>query len=88
MKNKLILLFAFLITGCASSPVIKTEIQRVEIPIPVSCTVAIPAEPDFNFNKITANDTLFDKVKSLLADRELSIGYQLELLVALKSRKS
>ena len=78
---------ALVLAGCATDtpPGINTVIQRVEVPIEVPCKVEIPAKPDFNFNKLTINDNIFDKTKSVLADRELHIGYETELLGALNS---
>lgn len=75
--------------GCATPPppVIQTVIQRVEVPIPIPCKAETPAKPDFNFDKLKEEDSIFDKVKSLLADRKLSEGYQRELSAALESCK-
>jgi hypothetical protein len=90
-----ILLFPLLILsaamyGCstvAHEPGIKTVIQRVEVPIYMPCAAEIPEKPKFNFDNLKLDNDLFDKVKALLSDRHLHIGYQEELLAALKSCK-
>lgn len=93
MQNKIlfsIVVASLFLVGCDTTPkvpVIKTVIQRVEVPIPIPCKADIPELPDFNFDKLTENDTLFDKSKSLLADRQLHLSYEEELLAALKSCK-
>ncbi len=80
------LLSAIALAGCQTTqPGVRVEIQRVEVPIPVPCKVDIPARPDFNFDKLKTEDNLFDKTKSLLADRQLHLGYEDQLLSALKA---
>lgn len=88
MQNKLIALIATLfIAGCATDtpPGINTVIQKVEIPIAVPCKAEVPVKPDFNFDKLTVDQDIFDKSKAALADRKLHIGYETELLAALNS---
>lgn len=87
MKNSIILV-VILLSGCACvppEPVIKIEIQRVEVPIAVPCKAVTPTKPDFNFDKLTVEQNVFDKTKALLADRKLHLGYEGELLTALNS---
>lgn len=88
MQNKLIVLIATIfIAGCATNtpPGINTVIQRVEIPIAVPCKAEVPVKPNFNFDKLTQDQDVFDKTKAVLADRKLHIGYEIELLAALNS---
>ena len=87
MQNKLLsLAFIAILAGCATTdPVIKTVIQKEEVPVAVPCKVAIPTKPDFNFDKLTEDKDIFDKTKALLADRKLHQGYEAELLAALNS---
>lgn len=94
MPGKILLLPAFLflfsISGCSTispEPGIKTVIQRVEVPIYMPCAAEIPKKPEFNFDNLKLDDNIFDKIKALLSDRHLHIGYQDELLAALKSCK-
>lgn len=86
MQNKLLILASVIVfAGCATTtpPGINTVIQKVEIPIAVPCKVEIPARPEFNFDKLSPDQDVFDKTKALLADRKLHIGYETELSVAL-----
>lgn len=89
MLSKISILTAvLLLSACATDkPIIKTEIQRVEIPISVPCKAEIPEVPIFNFDSLTVDKDIFEKIKALLADRELQKSYSTELLAALKSCK-
>jgi hypothetical protein len=88
LKNKfLVVILALFVSGCAHKEVIKYETVTVEVPIPIGCLTSIPERPDFIFNKITIESDIFEKVKALLADRNLSIAYQKELEAALASCK-
>jgi hypothetical protein len=88
MENKLLILaLVSLLTGCATNtpPGINTVIQQVEVPIAVPCKAEVPVKPDFNFDKLTPEEDIFEKSKAALADRKLHMGYETELLAALKS---
>ena len=89
MGNKLFILsISILLSACATDgPVIKTVVQKVEIPISVPCKTIIPTQPSFSFDQLMVNQDIFDKTRVLLADRELHLGYEAELLAALKSCK-
>lgn len=77
-----------LIAGCGTTkPVITTVTQRVEVPVPVPCKVEMPARPDFNFEKLSEDLDIFEKVKAILADLRLHRSYEEELVIALKSCK-
>lgn len=88
MTNKIafILTLAF-VTGCTTVPQIKYETVEVKIPIPVECKTPTPEKPNFFFDKLTQESTIYDKVKAMLADRQLAASYETELLAALKSCK-
>ena len=86
MRNNILIFSIILLSGCATTePVINTVIQRVEVPIATPCKALVPVKPDFNFDKLTVEQTVFDKTKALLADRKLHMGYEGELLTALNS---
>jgi hypothetical protein len=88
MQNKFLILAAMVfLAGCETTkpPGINTVIQRVEVPIAVPCKAEIPVKPSFNFDKLTVEQDVFDKSKTVLADRKLHIGYEIELLAALNS---
>ena len=86
MQNNLLICAIILLSGCATTePVSNTVIQRVEVPIAVPCKAVVPLKPDFNFDKLTIDQDVFDKTKAVLADRKLHLGYEGELLAALTS---
>jgi hypothetical protein len=87
MQNKLLILGLFIfLSGCATKePTINTVIQKVEIPIAVPCKVETPVRPEFNFDKLSVDQDLFEKTRALLADIKLHIAYETELRAALKS---
>ncbi len=85
-NNLLIICLAALLSACATTdPVINSVVQRVEVPVAMPCKVDVPAVPDFSFPKLRPDQDIFDKSKSILADRELHLGYEAELLAALNS---
>lgn len=85
-NNILMVLLVISLSACAhTEPVINTVIQRVEIPIEVPCKAVVPEKPDFHFPKLKIENDIFDKSKAALADRELHLGYEVELLAALNS---
>lgn len=67
-----------LLAGCQSGPQLtepRIEIQRVEVPVPVPCGASeaagpVPAMPDTEA-AIRAAPNLFERVKLLMAGREL-----------------
>lgn len=88
MKNIILFFTIILLGGCATTdPVINTVVQRVEVPIAMPCAAEIPLQPEFNFNKMTIENDIFEKTRAVLADQELHTAYETELLAALKSCK-
>ena len=88
LLNKLLLVGVLCLTGCATQqPPIKVITQQVEVPISVPCKEVAPVVPDYCFNKLSVTSDIFDKTKCLLSDRDLSIGYQTELLAKFNSCK-
>lgn len=86
--SSLILLPLFLLSGCFETiPTVKVVTQKVEVPVPVPCKEELPSKPDFNFDKLTEEQDLHDKAKALLADRQLHLGYETELVAKLKACK-
>jgi len=82
---KLLLLVPLLLLAACSTPVVKTIIQTVEIPVAIKCSVEHPLQPQLTFPMLTIADNLFSKVKALLVDRELTNAYNIELEAALKT---
>lgn len=87
LRNKFLIVISVLaLSACGTTaPVIKTEIQKVEIPIATVCKVAIPAKPVLSFPKLNESDDIFVKAKALLADRILQLDYENRLAIALDS---
>ena len=71
----------------ATTPTIQTVVQKVEVPIAMPCVVEIPVTPDFNFDKLSQDNDIFEKTRAALADLQLHKSYETELLAALKSCK-
>jgi len=86
-SNLLALSLAVLLSACASgpAPVMAPLIQKVEVPIAVPCKVAVPKLPSFNFDELNIDQDIYEKVRALLVDRKLHLGYEVELLAALNS---
>ena len=82
--NNSILISALVIlttlSGCSTTPTIKVVTQRVEIPVPVACKEETPILPTYCFSTLSESADIFDKTKCLLSDRDLSLGYETELL--------
>jgi hypothetical protein len=86
LSKSLIILGLIIFSGCAvTEPVIRTEIQRVEIPISVPCKAKVPEKPVLNFPKLKQSQSIVEKAKALLADRKLQFAYETELAAALDS---
>lgn len=81
------LLILPLIAACSTAPTIQTVVQRVEVPISVPCATPMPIEPLYCFNTLQSTDDIFVKVRCLLSDRKLSLGYESELSISLRSCK-
>jgi hypothetical protein len=63
----------------------RTVVQRVLVPTPVPCRVALPARPSYAADTVSLDGTIFDLVQALLIDREQRKGHEVELEAAAKS---
>lgn len=91
-RNKFYILgfIAILVAGCASkAPEVKQEVvtqyKPVEVPVTVPCTIKPVEKPVSVFETVTTGDSLFVKVRALLADRESRAGYEKKLEAAVDS---
>ena len=82
------LLFLLLLVGCNTLPQPARIItQEVKVPIAIPCSTVIPTKPEYNIPKLRASYTLYTKVQYILADYELSRGYEILLETTLRSCK-
>jgi len=82
MKLAILVATVFL-SGCATSGVKIPE--TVNIPIAVPCATPDPAQPTYQYEP--PYTSVFDAIRDLLGDRELSTAYEIEQRAALKSCK-
>ena len=71
--NKLILLAALALGACSRTP----PPEPVKVMVPTPCVSKKPERP--NYPIVTPETGLFDRVKALLAERELRRAYEGEL---------
>lgn len=88
-RSKLCVLLAALIflSGCATTGVQPTKviIRYVEIPIDQPCKVEMPPVPEYRFDTLTEDHTIYEKTQALLADRLLHLSHEIALVAALDS---
>lgn len=83
--NKIVLtLICMSLIGCATTGKLP---EVVKIPIAVECQVDTPAAPQYQFGNLKPSDSIWEKVKTLLSDRQLALAYQQELEAALAACK-
>lgn len=73
-----------LLTGCAlfDSKPVEYVPYEVKVPIAVPCAAEIPPAPEWATDTLRKADTLDDKAKALLAEREQRLGYEEKLKAA------
>lgn len=71
-----VIIAVILLTGCATTEGV------VQVPIAVACKVETPKEPTFRY--APPYSSLFDAVRDLVGDREVSLAYEEELRKSLK----
>lgn len=81
MKTICAILTLLLLSACCT-PI---QPEQVLVPVPVPCTTETPKEPSYRF--MPPYDNIFDAVRDLLGDREVSKAHTVELEAALKSCK-
>lgn len=69
-----------LFAGCSTAPKVPHE---VAIPVSIPCRIELPGAPDYRFQGQYEN--IFDAVKDLLGDREVSLAYEAQLREAIKA---
>lgn len=74
-------LLCLLLAGCATQP----RLERVEVPVPVPCRVAVPDHPVFATEGLPASAGIWEQAKALLAERQQRIAYEAKLEAAAKA---
>ncbi|MGF6695231.1 hypothetical protein M2318_005332 [Metapseudomonas resinovorans] len=74
------------LAGCVGQSVVEPEprIVRIEVPVLVPCKVKEVAVPPWVAAGLQKADSLEVKVRALLAERRQRIGYERELVAALR----
>ena len=87
--NKILLVVVLLLAGCASTSESQQPPKPIEVkvPVPVPCQIEEPKMPEFSFETLTSESTIYQKVQILLADRLLHLGYEEQLRTALRGCK-
>ena len=89
MKSKIVnysrlVVLALPLAGCGTTPA--PAIQRVDVPVPISCVKAedVPKRPDFAVEKLAPTASAGEKVLALASDWPLGRKYegQLEAVIA------
>lgn len=75
------------LAGCAGQPGAEPEprVVRVEVPVQVPCRAKAPTVPAWAAEGLRKEDSLEVKVRALLAERRQRIGYERELVAAVRS---
>ena len=84
MKHLTIIAGLLVLGGCATNPTVKVP-TIVKVPVMVPCKVDDVAVPTLRFAPPYAD--VFEGVRDLLGDREVTAAYENELRTALKSCK-
>ena len=80
----LLVVLALLLAGCAGrQPEVRTV--RVEVPVQVPCKTQEVAVPPWAADGLKKSDALELKVRALLAERRQRIGFERQLVAAVRS---
>lgn len=72
------LMLCFLMAGCAPTQIEYVPFE-VQVPIEVPCAAELPPEPAWETAQLKKSDTLDEKAKRLLAERQQRMGYESKL---------
>lgn len=75
------LALAAVLCGCSTTP----RAERVEVPIQVPCRVTVPEEPVYATSTLTAQSTIWDQAKALLAEIQQRRAYTAKLHAAARA---
>ncbi|UXY55404.1 hypothetical protein [Pseudomonas tohonis] len=85
MRLGIVVVGVFALAGCAGRQDAEPRVVRVEVPVAVPCRVEEVAVPPWAASTLRAGDSLEVKVRALLAERRQRIGYERELVAALRN---
>lgn len=85
MRPGIVVWVVFALAGCAGRQDAEPHIVRVEVPVAVPCRVEEVAVPPWAASTLRVGDSLEVKVRALLAERRQRIGYERELVAAIKA---
>ena len=74
-----------LLAACASSSPVLQPPTVVELPVAVPCRVVAPAIPAWPMDSLASNADIFSQAKTLLAEIEARIAYEIELEAAVRA---
>lgn len=75
------------LAGCSSAPKIEYKTVEVKVPFRTPCSAKTPIAPEWLTPLVLKGADVYVQMRALLADRELSKGYQNELETALSTCK-
>jgi len=82
--RSLLAVLALVLAGCAGrEPEVRTV--RVEVPLLVPCKMKVVTVPFWAAVGLKKSDSLEVKVRALLAERRQRVGYERQLLAALRA---
>lgn len=77
------ILVSISLTACSTNKV--PAVVRVEVPVPVPCSIKAPDVPDYAVDALPIGADIWDKMAALRADRVTRKAYEEELEAAIKS---
>lgn len=77
-------LVLLLLAGCASQPIAYAPIKE-SVAVAVECKIEAIPTPEWPTQALNDKNTLFEKVRAVLAELSLRKGYEAQLEAAVKS---
>ena len=87
MRKTFITVAALLLLSTGCTTVTKTEIQRVEVEVPVSCIKELPEKPLEPTRTIERSDDIYIKVQKILSELDFRKAYEIKLETILEGCK-
>lgn len=84
MKKLLVIAAIIILSGCAMTPAAPI-VQEVRVPVSVPCKIIPPEAPAFAVDGLPIGSILYDQMIALRAERLQRIGFESELIAAIKA---